>query len=192
MFLCDTMLRIALSPVCSQETSRPSWTNAAGDRTLGLLVITQYYRAKSWSGAGRRDAESRKEAESPQDAAGIRTRAMEVNARRRMGTEPNAELHTSAAAAGDRVAEWQRRVSFRILNFCATEGEEARRRFYTALRARDPKTARVRARSYVSWICSIIDCSCRLSSCLSLHVSCSMLHWPARASRQRRMQGHAR
>ena len=41
--------------------------------------------------------------------------------------------------------EWQsgtvqrcvRRVCVRILNFCATEGQEARQGFYTSLRARD-------------------------------------------------------
>ena len=60
------------------------------------------------------------------------------------------------------VLKWQsgREESLSILNFCATEGEAAHRRFYTALRARDPKTI---ARSYY-------HCSCRLSvvsSCLS-------------------------
>ena len=43
------------------------------------------------------------------------------------GTECGAELAVSAAAAGDRVVEWQRcvrRVCVSILNFSATEGKE--------------------------------------------------------------------
>ena len=60
--------------------------------------------------------------------------------RRRTGQDRNecgAELAVSAAAAGDRVAEWQRCVRRVCVSISATE---ARRRFCTSLCARDQKT----------------------------------------------------
>ena len=52
----------------------------------------------------RRDAESRRGATGCGESTGM-MREFDVDVQRRMRTELSVELHTSAAAAGDRVAE---------------------------------------------------------------------------------------